>query len=384
MKRFAARLGQVFLVKLILIILIQIIIVEQYAFSAYFQTGDIYVDTRALSKRDVKKIGKPLNHPYELSDDVVVKILSSIYYIEKGLFRFKKTRLAVFSSSEVKALAPLVADAFLKADVTDYVVVYSAIERVLLSDLHTYGMLFISGDELNVVFTTVRQRLSYNITESQKARIERVFDKPVNIKKSTFWELVPVEVQTLKEGHRNWLLIDLKALPTTTPLFYSSREEVMAGTIAKEQVLPDTAYESELEERLRRLEKNAGLKPAVRFRESPEPEVMKEDTYIRVDIAKDYMPKRPPNLIVEEGEKEREKIKNLDIKEKLRRLRDFRDEGLITEEDYRSKKAQLIRQEQKDKSVREKLKELRDMRDERLISAKDYEALKKELLDKWF
>jgi hypothetical protein len=374
MKRFAG------CVLLIMVLLIQMIAVEGYAYSANIRPGNIYVGVKKLTSRDAKKIGMPLNHPYELSEDVVANALSSIYYGEKGLFKVKKkTRRAVFTSTEVRTLAPRIADALPMATATEYVIVYSAVQRALLSDLHTYCMVFITSlktrdgwvNELNVAFANIRQRLSHNITESEKARIEKLFNKPVNVKKSTFWEIIPVKGQRLKEGHQNWLLIDLMAVPIRKPV---ARGKVQG------QALPNAAYAGELEERVRKLEQKSGLAPAEEFRKLPE--VMDEDTYIRVDAARDFMPKRHPDLTVES--REIEELKKLGVKEKLRKLRALRDERLITDSDYRSKKAQLIRKEQKDKSIREKLKELRDMRDEKLITEKDYEMLKKELLDKWF
>ncbi len=359
---------------LTLLVLFQLVIIARYACSADIHTGDMYVDTRKLTSRDEKKIGKTLNHPYELSDDVVAKILSSIYYTEKGFFR-KKNRLGVFTSSEVRTLAPLVAEAFSRADASDYVIVYSTVDRVLLSDLHTYCMLFVTENELNVVFTTIRQRLSFNVTESEKARIEKLFDKPVDVTKSAFWELVPAEGQRLKEGHQNWLLVDLKAVQISRPVAKVSAKESASGG-------PETAYAGDLEERVKRLEVQAhGQTPESSSGLSMPPK-SDEDTYIRADIAKDYVPKTSSELGVQSSETE--ELKNLDTKEKLKRLRALRDEGLITEDDYRSKKAHIVRQEQKNKSIREKLKELRDMKDEGLITEKDYELLKKEVLDKWF
>ncbi len=366
MKVFAARpCGAL----LILLALFQLIIIERYACSADIHAGNMYVDARKLTSRDANKIGKTLNHPYELSDDTVAKILSSIYYKEKGLFK-KGTSIAVFTSPEVRTLVPLVAETFSRTTASDYVIVYSTVDRVLLSDLHTYCMLFVTENELNVVFTAVRQRLSYNVTESEKARIEKLFDKPVDITKSAFWELVPAEGQRLKEGHQNWLMVDLKAAQISRPVAKVSVKESASGG-------PETAYAGDLEERVKKLEVQAHGQTSLSM-----PPKSDEDTYIRADIAKDYVPKTSSELGVQGSETE--ELKNLDIKEKLKRLRALRDEGLITEDDYRSKKAHIVRQEQKNKSIREKLKELRDMKDEGLITEKDYESLKKEVLDKWF
>lgn len=380
MKGFSGRSCGAFLV---LIMLILWIIIEPYACSADIQPGNMYVDVRKFTDRDAKKIGKTLNHPYEFSDDVVTKILSSIHYREKGLFK-KKTSSSVFTSAEVRALTPLVLEAFARATASDYVIVYSVVDRVLLSDLHTYCILFITENELNITFTTIQQRLSYNVTESEKARIEKLFDKPIDITKSAFWGLVPVDGQRLKEGHENWLLVDLKAVPPlyTSPFKGEGRAGVTKGE-AKLQVTQETAYADDLEERVKRLEEDkARSSERVLLAPAKPPEVADEDVYIRADIAKDYVPKTSSELGVQSSETE--ELKNLDIKEKLKRLRALRDEGLITEDDYRSKKAHIVRQEQKNKSIREKLKELRDMKDEGLITEKDYEALKKEVLDKWF
>lgn len=149
------------------------------------------------------------NHPYELSEDVIAKVLSNIHFKEKGLFKRKKT-LNVFQENEVKQLVPLIAHAFSVAIPTQVVTVSSYFERLLLTDRHNYCILFVDGRNLNVVFSHVHKFQTYNDIMSEKKKYYyTTLENPVKKRRSGFWKLVPSAGQQLEPGHENWLVIDL-------------------------------------------------------------------------------------------------------------------------------------------------------------------------------
>lgn len=178
-----------------------------------YEYGRIAVGHKELP---IKKNGHRtrFNHPYELTEDVIAKVLSNIYYKEKGLFKRKKT-LNVFQEKEVKQLVPLIAHAFSVATPTQVVTVSSYFERLLLTDRHNYCVLFIEDRNLNVVFSHVHKFQTYNDIMSEKKKYYyTTLENPVKKRRSGFWKLVPATGQQLAPGHENWIVIDLsKEIP---------------------------------------------------------------------------------------------------------------------------------------------------------------------------
>lgn len=173
-----------------------------------YEYGMIAVGHKELP---VKKNGQHVrfNHPCELTEDVIAKVLSNIHYKEKGLFKRKKI-LDVFQEKEVKQLASLIAHAFSVATPAQVVTVSSYSERLLLTDRHNYCVLFMDGRNLNIVFSHVHKFQTYNDIMSEKKRYYyTTLENPVKKRRSGFWKLVPSPGQQLEPGHENWLVIDL-------------------------------------------------------------------------------------------------------------------------------------------------------------------------------
>ncbi len=179
---------------------------DTHAFTCEY--GAIAVGHKELP---VKKNGHRIrfNHPYELTEDVIAKVLSNVYYKEKGLFKRKQT-LNVFHAKEVKLLAPLIVRAFSVATPAQVVSVSFYSERLLLADRHNYGVLFMDNRNLNIAFSRVHKFQTYNDIMSEKKRHYYVtLENPVKKRRSGFWKLVPLAGQRLEPGHENWLVIDL-------------------------------------------------------------------------------------------------------------------------------------------------------------------------------
>ena len=179
---------------------------------------DIYAYTYEYGMVAVKREELPVikdgyriqfNHPYELTENVIAKVLSNICYKEKGLFKRKKT-LNVFQEREIKQLVPLIAHAFLVATPAQIVTVSSYFERVVFTDRHNYCVLFIMDHSLNIAFSHVHKFQTYNDIMSEKKRYYyTTLENPVKKRHSGFWKLIPSAGQHLEPGHENWLVIDL-------------------------------------------------------------------------------------------------------------------------------------------------------------------------------
>lgn len=173
-----------------------------------YEYGTVAIENKEFS---AKKNGHRIrfNHPYELTEDIIAKILSNIYYKEKGLFKRTGT-LRVFQDEEIKKLVSFVVKAFSDATPTQVVTVSSYFKRLLLTDRHNYCVLFIEDRNLNIVFSHVHKFQTYNDIMSEKKRYYYTKpENPVGKRYSSFWKLIPSAGQSLEPGHENWLAIDL-------------------------------------------------------------------------------------------------------------------------------------------------------------------------------
>ncbi len=316
----------------------------QAASNPIFKDGDTYVELR--DARDLKGASPPFSHPYIVQADKLKIVLSSISYKTKGVLGKKRGR-KVFSKAEVETLAPLIADALSKSTASEYLYVHSVQDRALLSDLETTFGAFVTGEDLNMAFSRVKSR-----TRSMPGRSNRKnrqsFEDPTSIKSSGFWDLLPGEGQSYKGDHRNWLVINLQEKTFEKKPLVSLAEE-------------ETEYERRsrtnpiIEERLRRIEEQIGLLST-----------SGSNPKIHTPVQKGPNPTEGENL-----------------SKKFRDLKELLDNDLISPEDYKYKKAELLKREsQTGKSIPQRLKELRNLMDEGLITERDYEKKKRELLDR--
>lgn len=157
-------------------------------------------------KRDAHRI--QFNHPYKLSESFITKVLSDIYYKEKGLFKREET-LRVFQDDEIKKLVPLIVRAFSVAMPALVITVTSYSYRMILSDKKNYCIVFIADSCLNIVFGRVHMFQTYNDIMSEKKRYLVTRENPAKKRYSSFWKLIPSAGQRSEPGHENWLIIDL-------------------------------------------------------------------------------------------------------------------------------------------------------------------------------
>ena len=172
-----------------------------------YKNGLITVKHEKLPvKRDGHRI--QLNHPYKLTGDFVTKVLSDIYYKEKGLLKRKET-LKVFQDEEIKKLVPLIVQAFSVATPLQVISVTSYSYRMILSDKKNYCILFIADHSLNIAFGRIHMFQTFNDIMSKKKKYLTTRENPAKKRRSSFWKLIPSAGQRLEPGHENWLIIDL-------------------------------------------------------------------------------------------------------------------------------------------------------------------------------
>jgi hypothetical protein len=146
--------------------------------------------------------------------------------------------------------------------------------------------MFILDNELQIVFSTIKSKKSFTDDRAADRRGHKnKFKDPLDVKKSSFWSLIPGGGQRLAKGRLNWLIIDL-----SSDLFG------VAGSVDFNTDSVSTGSGT------RAIEKR---------------------------------------VVTDRGFVE-EKKKYQNVREKLRELKELRDEGLISEEDYEGKKKKLL------------------------------------------
>ncbi|MGR3175194.1 MAG: SHOCT domain-containing protein [Candidatus Scalindua sp.] len=238
-------------------------------------------------------IKKNFNHPYYFTGSGLANILSSIYYKKKSLIKGSTGRRKLFRQEELQTIIPPIISAFSMATDSQDILVFSTSDKILLADRQSYFSMFITDSNLNIVFSTIQSKKNLTDGRAFRKSNKNKFKDPLDVKRSSYWSLVPMGGQRLASGRQNWLIIDL-----------SSNLFGVAST------------------------DNANI----------------SDNINDISI--------PSN-------------RSSAIERKIRTNKSF------------------IQEKKKYQGVREKLRELRDLRDEELISEKDYDAKKKELLNKF-
>jgi hypothetical protein len=251
-----------------------------------FNDQETSVEIREELDESGNAIKKDFNHPYYFTETGLTNILSSIYYKERGWLKGKGRRM-LFRGEELKKIVPPIINAFSMATDPQDVLVFSTSHKILLTDRQSYFSMFILDNELHIVFSAIKTRKSYTEGRPYKQGNKSKLKDPLDVKKSSFWSLIPEGGQRLAKGRQNWLIIDL-----SRNLFgVASNVDFSTDSVS-------TGADKRASER----------------------RVITDRSFVE------------------------EKKKYQDVRGKLRELKDLRDEGLISEEDYEEKKKKFLKE----------------------------------------
>ena len=234
-------------------------------------------------------IKKNYNHPYYFTAGGLTNILSSIYYTQKSIILGSKGKKQLYKKEELQNIIPPIISAFSMANDSQDILVFSTSDKVLLADAQSYFSMFVSNNELNIVFSDILNKKSISDGRAFRKSNKSKFKDPFDVKRSGRWNLIPMEGQRFAPGHRNWLIIDL-----------SSSLYGVAGS--------------------GNISNNVNDNP---------PQVGGRERSIERKV-------RTSNNFIEE------KQKYQDVRDKLRELKVLGEEGLISEKDYELKKKELL------------------------------------------
>ena len=232
-------------------------------------------------------IKKNFNHPYYFTGSGLANIFSSIYYKQKSLIKGSTGRRKLFRQEELQTIIPPIISAFSMATDSQDILVFSTSDKVLLSDRQSYFSMFITDSDLNIVFSTIQSKKNLTDGRAFRKSNKNKFKDPLDVKRSSFWSLVPMGGQRLASGRQNWLIVDLGS-----SLFG----------------VADSDSENSINNSIQTGSNISAIEKKIRTNK---------------------------NFI-------QEKKKYQGIREKLRELKDLRDEELISEKDYDAKKKELL------------------------------------------
>jgi hypothetical protein len=252
---------------------------------------DASVEIREKLDEKGNVIKKSFNHPYYFTESGLAYILSSVYYKGSEYITGKRENM-VFREDELQNIIPPIISAFSMANDSQDILVFSSPHDGLWLNTRSYFSMFITNNELNIVFSTINSKKSW-LTDGRAIQMNTyhrdsnryIFKDPLNVKRSSRWRLVPMEGQRFTPGRPNWLIIDLSSI-----LFG------MAGN----DNISDNSIEAGSSVR--------AIERKVRTNEN----------------------------VLEE------KKNNQSVPDKLRKLKVQKDEGLISEEDYNKRKKEHL------------------------------------------
>ena len=253
---------------------------------------DVSVDIRERLDEEGNVIKKSFNHPYSFTEARLANILSSVYY-KGGEYITGKREKRVFRKEELQNIIPPIISAFSMANDSQDILVFSSPHKGLLADTRSYFSMFITNNELNIVFSTIKSKKS-RISDARAIQMgtysrsdKTKFKDPLDVKRDSRWSLVPMEGQRLESERQNWLIIG----------FTNYGDSNLFGRAGSDNV-SDNSIEAGSSVR--------AIEREVRTNEN----------------------------VIEE--------KNQGVRNKLRKMKVLKDEDLISEEDYEKKKKELL------------------------------------------
>ncbi len=176
---------------------------------------DASVEIREKLDEKGNVIKKSFNHPYQFIEAGLADLLSSVYY-KVGKDTTDKEGEMVFWKDELKYIISPIISAFSMANESQDILVFSSPHHDVLGHTRNYFSMFMAGNELNIVFSTIKCKKSW-LTDGRAIQMNTysrdnnkyIFKDPLEVERGFRWSVVPMEGQRLAEGRRNWLIIDL-------------------------------------------------------------------------------------------------------------------------------------------------------------------------------
>ncbi len=177
-----------------------------------YQDASVEIREKLDGKGNI--IQKSFNHPYYFTGAGLADLLSSVYY-KGGEYITAKREQKVFRDDELQNIIPPIISAFSMANASQDILVFSSPHHDLLGHTRNYFSMFMTNNELNIVFSAIKCKKSW-LTDGRAIQMNTywrncnkgIFKDPLDVKRISRWSLVPMEGQRFARGRPNWLIID--------------------------------------------------------------------------------------------------------------------------------------------------------------------------------
>ena len=207
---------------------------------------DASVEIREKLDKKGETIERGFNHPYNFIEAGLADILSSVYYKEGGNITGKGEK-KIFWDEELQNIIPPIISAFSKANSSHDILVFSCPHKGVLANARSYFSMFMTGNELNIVFSTIKSKKSW-LTDGRAIQMNTytrnnnkyIFRDPLEVERGFRWRLVPMEGQRFAKGRQNWLIIDFTYYGDSN-LFGSAGSKNASDNISKTSIGSDSS-----------------------------------------------------------------------------------------------------------------------------------------------
>lgn len=298
-------------------------------FSAFFLTacaGTQWIRTPVAKDQDfvisleqLEKKGDIITgtyaHPHEMDTAELARLMLDLTYVERTGLMARDTTHPVFQAIEINRLVPALADALKAADDSQRVrfTSYNRGKALIFTVAReTEGVVFVeSGDRLNIAFTKINAEIEPNSANTFPEDFSRIDPLGIKSADTVLNPIPPYGKPCLLEAGKEapmWMVVDLKGLKQA-----AEKVPAMVPVIVKD--VPGEAEPSAV------IPAPAIVVPEPAAAQNPPP----------AGVAAPAMPQKSTDARIQD-----------EVKDKLKYLKELLDEGLISQEDYDAKKAELL------------------------------------------
>jgi len=255
-------------------------------------------------------VAQKYDHPYTVDLLEFKKLLEDVTYVEQIGFLGKEEKKQVFQAIEINRLASVLANTLTKIDASQRIrfTSFNKGKGWLFSIRRkTEGVIFIKHDgRLNMAFNHINFEINPN---------------DANTLPPDFSRLDPLKIMTS----------DTPLIPTPT---YAELHQFENGTPAPMWLIADL-------EKLDKATENAPITIIEVVDEAP-PAISKSEVLMPSAAPSEELPDDITGTVEKTPVQSTDNALQKDIKNKLKYLKELRDEGLISEQDYNTKKTELL------------------------------------------
>lgn len=298
------------------------------------QTRDEHLWLLYAQDRDKKTIVQHFDHPANLTVEQVKQMLSEVYVEEHSFFSWRDQG-RLFLEAEREKLAPQLVEALQKADSDQWVhfAVTGMRKHLLLETKRlTDGICYVKDGQFHIIIGNfIVELIDPEFDPYDGDPRDRIFISGLRLKTDESRGIRKPKIvdgdKWLKYERVNWLIIDMDT--------YFASTEKETEPVAEKESAPATTPEKPAET-------PTAARPAPAA--SPESQPPAEAATSGPAATPPAAPEKPAETVAPESQPaapEATPVKP-DIAERLRKLQELYDKGLITEEEYRLKKKELL------------------------------------------